>query len=264
VFGVAAAAGIAGLAGVLTVVALASGLIGTDSSGARGGGNDADARAAAPGEDLAGGELPRRYERVRWRDSEALGTYSAGSLRRGVRLPQEGKVHFSWDPVKKQAPNRSWRMWGTDRLVRMTLRVLRDFARENPGAPRVGVGDLSRPQGGDFGPQFGKLGHVSHQNGLDIDVYYPRIDGEERRAAKPSKVDLAYAQDLVDRFVEAGAAKLFVGPSLGLSGPTGIVSPLVNHDDHIHVRLPIKPSPPEEAGPPERGGGVAAAVRASA
>ena len=33
-----------------------------------------------------------------------------------------------------------------------------------------------------FGRRFGGLGHASHQNGLDVDVYYPRIDGRELRA----------------------------------------------------------------------------------
>ena len=44
----------------------------------------------------------------------------------------------------------------------------------------MAVGDLSRPHGGDFGPRFGYIGHASHQNGLDADVYYPRADGTER------------------------------------------------------------------------------------
>jgi hypothetical protein len=30
---------------------------------------------------------------------------------------------------------------------------------------------------------------------------------------------------------------VFVGPSLGLRGPRRIVSPLVHHDNHLHVRL---------------------------
>jgi hypothetical protein len=30
----------------------------------------------------------------------------------------------------------------------------------------------------------------------------------------------------------------FVGQSLGLKGPRGIVQPLPHHDDHVHVRWP--------------------------
>jgi murein endopeptidase len=171
------------------------------------------------------------------RRSYALGKPWDGRLANGVQLPREGVDHFTWDPVLKQSPNRGSRLWGTDRLVRTVLSVLGEFHVAHPDAPRVGVGDLSRPQGGDFGPRFGGLGHASHQNGLDVDVYYPRRDGEELAPRRVGEIDRALAQDLVDRFVRAGAAKIFVGPHTGLRGPTRVVRPLVNHDDHLHVRL---------------------------
>jgi murein endopeptidase len=97
--------------------------------------------------------------------------------------------------------------------------------------------DLSRPKGGRFGKEFGGLGHASHQNGLDIDILYPRKDGTETRPMKPSQVDRELAQELVDRFVEAGAVKVFVGPRLHLHGPRKVVTPLIYHDDHLHVRI---------------------------
>jgi hypothetical protein len=40
----------------------------------------------------------------------------------------------------------------------------------------------------------------------------------------------------VNRFVESGAIRIFVGPDLHLRGPRRIVTPLVYHDDHLHVR----------------------------
>jgi murein endopeptidase len=169
--------------------------------------------------------------------SRALGLPWRGRLVAGVRLPAEGAAFFTWDPIRKRSPNRAWRRWGTDRLVTTLLRVLREFGAAHPGAPRVGVGDLSRPRGGDFGPRFGGPGHASHQNGLDADVYYPRRDGAERSARTPSQVDRALAQDLVDRFVRAGAVKVFVGPHLDLAGDPSIVQPLRLHDNHLHVRL---------------------------
>jgi murein endopeptidase len=174
---------------------------------------------------------------IRWRRSRAVGLPFAGRLVRGVRFTSQGRDFFTWDPLRKRSPNRAWRRHGTARLVRLVLRVLREHRRANPGAPRVGVGDLSRPRGGDFGRRFGGIGHASHQNGLDVDLYYPRRDRRERRPKRVSDIDRRLAQDLVDRFVRAGAVYVFVGPATGLRGPRAVVQPLVNHDDHLHARI---------------------------
>jgi murein endopeptidase len=101
----------------------------------------------------------------------------------------------------------------------------------------VAVGDLSRPKGGDFGPRFGYIGHASHQNGLDVDVYYPRADRRERAPRYAWQIDRALSQELVDRFLAAGGMTVFVGPRTGLTGPPGVVVPLANHDNHLHVRI---------------------------
>jgi murein endopeptidase len=178
---------------------------------------------------------------VQWHDSTAVGTHTAGALVQGVRLPAAGPAFYTWDPVLRRSPNRPWRRWGTDRLVRAVLDVARDFHAAHPRAARLAVGDLSRPHGGDFGPQFGYIGHASHQNGLDVDVYYPRADGREEAPRDASEIDPRLSQELVDRFVAAGAQVIFVGPSTGLVGPSGRVQVLVQHDNHLHVRLPGQP-----------------------
>jgi murein endopeptidase len=174
---------------------------------------------------------------LHWQHSVAQGTPTAGRLERGVRLPVEGRTFFTWDPVLRRSPNRAWRRWGTDRLVRVLLRVARDHHEAHPRAPRMAIGDLSRPHGGDFGPQFGYIGHASHQNGLDADVYYPRADARERAPRDASEIDRQLSQELVNRFLAAGAQVIFVGPNTGLSGPPERVQPLVHHDNHLHVRL---------------------------
>jgi murein endopeptidase len=175
--------------------------------------------------------------RVEWRRSTAVGSPAAGRLRNGVRVPARGTAFFTWDPVLRRSPNRPWRRWGTDRLVRIVLRVARAYHRAHPRAPRMAIGDLSRPRGGDFGPQFGYIGHASHQNGLDVDVYYPRADGRERAPRWAAQINRRLSQELVDRFLAAGAVTIFVGPNTGLAGPPGVVVPLVNHDNHLHVRI---------------------------
>jgi murein endopeptidase len=175
---------------------------------------------------------------VHWHHSTALGVQTAGRLEHGVRLPAEGRTFFTWDPVLRRSPNRAWRRWGTDRLVRVVLRVARDFHASHPHRAPIAVGDLSRPHGGDFGPRFGYIGHASHQNGLDVDVYYPRADGRELAPRDASEIDRVLSQELVDRFLAAGAQVIFVGPNTGLTGPAERVQALVHHDNHLHVRLP--------------------------
>jgi murein endopeptidase len=169
--------------------------------------------------------------------SRSLGQPWKGRLVRGRQLPREGTGFATWDPILKQVGNRGWRRWGSERLLDTLRTVLAAYAERHPEAPPVLVGDLSRQHGGDFGPRYGGIGHASHQNGLDADVYYPRLDRRLRRARRPDQVDRAAAQELVDAFVRAGAQYVFVGPSLALRGPRKVVQALTHHDDHLHVRL---------------------------
>jgi murein endopeptidase len=167
-----------------------------------------------------------------WRHSTSLGRPDHGSLVNGVQLPAEGITFFTWDPVLRRSPDRGWRRWGNDRLVRMVQQVVGEYWLENPDAPRVCIGDLSRRHGGDFQPT-----HASHQNGLDVDVYYPRLDRRKRPPIRPAQIDRPLAQDLLNRFVAAGATRIFVGPNTHLKGPRRIVQVLVLHDNHMHVRI---------------------------
>ena len=178
---------------------------------------------------------------IMWRKSTAVGATNDGFLVRGVQLPAEGEDYFTWDPITGRSPNRAWRRWGADTTLRVLLRVLGSYRLAHPGAARVGIADISRPNGGPFGRRYGGIGHASHQNGLDVDLYYPRADGQERSITAVSQIDGSLARDLVRRFVNAGAVYVFVGPSTGL-GHRGSqlgrrVQRLVHHDDHMHVRF---------------------------
>ena len=181
---------------------------------------------------IVASEPARSDPAAAWRRSISLGQPAAGRLVRGVALPAEGEHFFTWDPLLHRVPNRAGRRWGSDRLLRFVLRVVRDYAAAHPEAPRVGIGDLSRRGGGPFGPV-----HVTHQNGLDADVYYPRTDRAERPPLRVSQIDRRLAQDLVDRFVAAGAELVYVGPDTGFTGPRAVVQVLWNHDNHLHVRI---------------------------
>src|SRR5919202_2503519 len=160
------------------------------------------------------------------RPSRAVGLPWHGRLRHGVQLPLAGPGWLTWDPIFEVSPNRPWRRWGTQALIAVVERVLGEYQAAHPDLPPVLVGDLSRPHGGIFDARFGGLGHASHQNGRDADVYYPRRDRREWRAARPWQVDRRLSQDLLDRFVAAGAQVVYVGPHLALQGPRRRVIPL--------------------------------------
>ena len=169
--------------------------------------------------------------------SIAAGATNDGRLVNGLQLPGSGPDWVTYDPILRRVPNRDDRRWGTDRLLAFLLYVLRDYRLANAGAQPVVIGDLSRPYGGPFGSDFGGLGHASHQNGLDVDVYYPRLDRTLRPPSAVADVDRGLAQDLVSRFVGAGAQYAFVGLRVGLGGPPDVVQPLEYHDAHVHVRI---------------------------
>ena len=165
------------------------------------------------------------------------GCRGTGRLVRGVQLPGRGRalLHLGSGPEALAEP--AVAALGKRPPAPMLLRVLDEYAAAHPEASRVGIGDLSRPHGGVFDERFGGRGHASHQNGLDVDVYYPRLDGQELGPARPAQVDRVLAQELVTRFVRAGAVKVFVGPRVGLRGPRRKVERLIYHDDHMHVRI---------------------------
>ena len=193
--------------------------------------------------------VPCQTASIGWRNSKPLGKpFRKGRLVRGVQLPSEGDFFFTWDFAFGSSPNAGWRRWGSDGTIRVLLTVLCEFRLAHPDAPRIGVGDVARTRGGFFGSKFGSLGHASHQNGLDFDVLYPRIDRLEAAPASRSQIDRSLSQDLVNRFVAAGAQFVFVGPKTGLTGPKGVVEGLIDHDDQFHVRLPrriaVSPPPP--------------------
>jgi murein endopeptidase len=169
--------------------------------------------------------------------SRAIGQPWHGQLVNGAQLPEVSADWLTWDPVFKQIPNRPERRWGTAKLIATLRRVLASWHAAHPEMPQILIGDMSRPQGGVFDKRYGGLGHASHQNGLDADVYYPRADHRLLAAYKPSLVDRALAQDLLNRFVAAGVQFVFVGTRVGLTGPKKVVQVLAHHNDHMHVRI---------------------------
>jgi hypothetical protein len=169
---------------------------------------------------------------IAWHRGVSTGLPWAGRLADGTQLPLEGPDWVTWDPVTDSSPNAPKRLYGTEHTIQTLVSVAAAYRAAHPDAPRLVVGDISREDGGPMNE------HVSHQNGLDVDVYFPRLDHGLRAPVAPAQIDRRLAQDLVDRFVAAGAQMVFVGYGTGLRGPSGVVIPYAGHDYHMHVRFP--------------------------
>ena len=168
---------------------------------------------------------------IDWRESVPGGSPNGGRLTGAVRLPASGTGYYTYDPRTQREPGGLDTRWGTARLVREVMDLGEWWARSHPGAGPLGIGDLSRRNGGRID------GHSSHQNGLDVDIRLPRRD-RERGPANPGNYDRELTQDVVDHMVARGANLVLIGPSLDLTGPAGVVVRWPNHDDHLHVRFP--------------------------
>ncbi len=170
--------------------------------------------------------------RIEWNNAHSIGLPFSGHLVDGTQLPVDGPDWVTWNPSTDSSPNRADRLYGNERTIRAVLSVVKSYRETHPNAPPVVVGDISRRGGGWMNE------HVSHQNGLDVDVYYPRRDRRLSAPRTSSQVDHRLAQDLLDRFLAAGAQIVFVGYSSGLRGQGGVVVPYPNHENHMHVRFP--------------------------
>ena len=177
-----------------------------------------------------------QFPTVAWHQATSRGLPWSGLLSSGTQLPVDGRDWVTWNPVTDSSPNRPWRLYGNEHTIRTVISVVEAYRAAHPEAPRVVVGDISFKGGGPMDE------HVSHQNGLDVDVYYPRVDRTLRAPTATDQIDRRLAQDLLDRFVAAGAQMIFVGFSTGLEGPGGVVIPYPNHENHMHVRFRPPPA----------------------
>jgi hypothetical protein len=168
--------------------------------------------------------------------SRAVGKPWDGRLVCGVQLPASSEMFVTWDFPLARSPSRPWRRWGTQKLVDRVEQLTASYAKRFPDSPRLLVGDLSRPKGGNFGRKYGGIGHASHQNGLDADIYYPRKDGLETSPEEPSLIARGRSQWLVDHAAR-GADRVFIGPHTGLRRSTSHVQYLAHHDNHLHLRI---------------------------
>ncbi len=180
--------------------------------------------------------------------ARAIGRPGAGCIQGAVEMPLRGA---GWHVVR---PERH-RQFGHPALVAY-LRGLATHARRQKLGPLY-VGDLGQPRGGPT-----PTGHRSHQNGLDVDLWYgppakPWTPGKTPAPPAPSVADLRTHKMLrtwtpkVARLIESAASdpavdRVFVNPAIKRAlcqdsarrGPwLQKVRPWWGHQDHLHVRL---------------------------
>jgi penicillin-insensitive murein endopeptidase len=119
-----------------------------------------------------------------WTDfsSVSIGTFNAGALRHGRKLPPRG-VGYMVPPLWVARDS----SYGTDEIVGMIVRAAQRVATEYPGA-LLGVGDLSLRGGRDS-----EL-HRSHRAGRDADLIFYAVD-EKGRPVAPANSMPRYGTD---------------------------------------------------------------------
>jgi murein endopeptidase len=160
--------------------------------------------------------------------SQSIGTPGNGRLVAGVLFPATGPDHFAWNFREQRIGGSDRTRWGDCRVVRAVLRGLADYHRRNPNAPAVAVGDMGLRHGGEI------EGHSTHENGRQIDIYFPRRDHTLREPHTVAQVDLRLARELVRAMLDAGAYRVLIGPHIRIATPPRVIR-WPNHDDHLHA-----------------------------
>jgi murein endopeptidase len=160
--------------------------------------------------------------------SRSIGSPGHGRLEHGVLFPATGPDHFAWNFRAQRIGGSDRTRWGDCRVVRAVLRGLAAYRLRNRDAPLVAVGDMGLRQGGEID------GHSTHENGRQIDLYYPRGDLARREPHTVAQVDMRLARELVRAMLDAGAHRVLVGPHIQIR-TSGRVMRWPNHDDHLHA-----------------------------
>jgi penicillin-insensitive murein DD-endopeptidase len=212
--------------------------------GAVDGGAEADAETKPAGFDLRWSQVTKPAAG----SALAFGQPGAGCVQGARALPVQGPGFRLVHPERH-------RNFGHPILLAY-LRKLAAQAREAK-LPPLFIGDLGQPRGGPT-----PTGHRSHQNGVDVDVWFappdkPFSPGKQPVPPAPSVVDLRTKKMLpawnrrIARFLEIAATspavdRIFVHPAVKRAlcrdkqsrGPwlRGL-RPWWGHQDHFHVRL---------------------------
>jgi penicillin-insensitive murein endopeptidase len=198
---------------------------------------------------------------------QSIGFYANGSLKNPKNLSLEGEGFVKLFRERDRA-------WGNDQLIEVITDTATFLKQSFPDGERLQVGDLSQKIGGKIS------GHNSHQNGLDVDLVYFRVNHQEQeidqtngfyeRFVMKGKITANFDLERNWSFVKFLASKnnvqrIFMDPVIKQAfcdfakmeneydQNTEVLRkfrPLAHHDDHIHVRL-LCPEGSKECTPQE-------------
>jgi penicillin-insensitive murein endopeptidase len=178
----------------------------------------------------------------------AIGGYSAGCVQGAKELPLQGTNYIVMKPERR-------RNFGHPLLVAFVAEL--GAALEERHLAPLGVGDLGQARGGPA-----PNGHASHQNGLDVDLWFspggPNAEQEpmvDLLTMKPSPhygervsvlLELAAKDARVARiFVNAVIKRELCEKTTGDRRWLAKLRPWYGHHEHFHVRLACPADSPE-------------------
>ncbi len=189
--------------------------------------------------------------------SESIGFYSSGSINDSTSIDQYNG-HF-----EKLFRSRK-RLYATDYLLDFVSEFTDRFFALNPEIEKFQIGDISAVRGGKVSR------HTSHQNGLDIDIVYLRVNKKGQSLDNPEwgeyfvkggvvskNFDTQKNWELFKSIVERGSVgRIFVDGAIKKkfcklygSSPNGLeketlrrLRPAKYHLTHFHLRLKCHPS----------------------
>ncbi len=182
--------------------------------------------------------------------AQSYGSYSAGCVDGAVRLPEAGEGY-------RHMRRKRGRFFGHPALVDFVTK-LGVTAKEHKLGELL-ISDLSAPRGGHPAPTSN---HRSHQNGLDVDVWYRRgkpgevigtgaaisafsVVDKETEAVDAARWNKKNTDVLGLAASDSGVDRIFVHPAVKKELCTTVpeqwwlykIRPWWGHDRHFHVRL---------------------------
>lgn len=178
----------------------------------------------------------------------AIGGYSAGCVQGAKELPLTGPNYVVMKPERR-------RNFGHPALVAFVAEL--GAALEAHHLLPLGVGDLGQARGGPA-----PNGHASHQNGLDVDLWFspggpsatqePMVDLLTQKPSPhygervPTLLELAAKDRRVARiFVNAVIKRELCEKATGDRSWLAKLRPWHGHHEHFHVRLACPADSPE-------------------